>query len=290
MENGKTASKRGRPRGFSLEKYWRVLATLLEGELSFGETVSKSGLSRRFVWRVLKDALLRDIVGVNYKNHKALYFLKHPDLIASIKHSYIKADKESESLYTVEEIGPPALFYAWFVWFDRPHINDFFELLNEEEMHEIKMTTEFQIAVFLYERYAHLKIADQEFYPEQYSWLPGGYKYVEVFNKLLKSTRGFRINCPEEEIILMKVCRALNERRVCPECFKRGELYLLEKLGSYYICRNKKCGRSFSKPWANSKLLREFQEWREVGSKIKIGRIIYYIGGRNRVIHGPLKK
>jgi len=288
METGKIASKRGRPKGFNMMKYWQVLVTLLDGPLSFQEVVEKSKLSRRFVWKVLKDALLRDVIGVNYRGHNALYFLKYPELATPVKHNYIKADKKSKTSYIVEESGPPPLFYTWFVWFDRPHINDLLEILSKDEVDNIKMVTEFEIAIFLYERYAHLRLVDEKFYPENYPYPLGGYEYTKIFNKLLKSTRGFKISCPEREII-MNVCRALNERRICPECFKRGELYLLEQLGSYYICRNKKCGKSFSKPWSNSKLLREFKEWREIGSKIKIGKITYYIGGYNRTIYGPRK-
>ena len=270
METQKIASKRGRPPGFNMMKYWKVLATLLSGPLSFQEVVNKSRLSRRFVWKVLKDALLRDVVGVNYKGHKALYFLKWKDIATSSQE--------------FGEVEPSPIFFYWY-HLGRPRIDDFLQFLENNEVKSIKIATVFEVAIFLYERYAHLKIGDQKFYPEHYPRPLGGYEYGKIFRKMLKSTRGLRIKCPEGEII-MNVCRALDERRVCPECFKRGELYLLEQLGSYYICKNK-CRKSFSKPWANSKLPEKFREWKEVGSKIKIGKITYYIGGYNRSIHGP---
>jgi hypothetical protein len=289
METQKIASKRGRPLGFNIMKYWKVLATLLEGPLSFQEVVNKSRLSRRFVWKVLKDALLRDVVGVNYEKRKALYFLKWEDL-ATTNLEILRLEDGSIS-QEFGEVEPSPIFFYWY-HLGRPRIDDFLQFLELEnnEIEMIKKATEFEISIFLYERYAHLKIADQKFYPEYYPYPRplGGYEYGKIFRKMLKSTRGLRIKCPEGEII-MNVCRALDERRVCPECFKRGELYLLEQLGSYYICRNKKCRKSFSKPWANSKLLKEFQEWIEVGSKTKIGKITYYIGGYNRIIHGPKK-
>jgi ribosomal protein S27AE len=268
----KTASKRGRPPGFNMEKYWRVLASLCEGPLSFKEVVGRSRLSRRFCWRVLRDGLARDVVGVNYAGHKAIYFLKFEGLFSNNLKITLLEDGSISQEYG--EVKPSPLFLDWF-YLGRPHISDFLQLIENNE--EWEMMIAFEIGIFLYERYAHLKIADPRLYPEHYPRSLRGYEYGEVFRKMLKSRKSIEVKLPEEEIII-NVCRVLLEKKLCPECFRRGELYLLDRNGDYFVCG--RCGRSFKRPWANSKLYSELQRWRETGSRIKLGRITYYIGGR----------
>jgi hypothetical protein len=268
----KTASKRGRPPGFNMEKYWRVLASLCEGPLSFKEVVERSGFSRRFVWKVLKDALMKDVIGINYEGHKASYFLKWEGLAtANLKITRLENGSISEEY---GEVKPSFLFLSWF-YSGRPRIGDFLEYLeNSDESETIVI---FEVGAFLYERYGHLKIVDPRLYPEYYPRSLRGHEYGEVFRKMLKSKRGLEVKRPEEEII-MNVCKALIEKRLCPECFRRGELYLLDKIEGYYVCG--RCEESFKRPWINSKIQEEFRGWRKTSSRIKLGKITYYIGGR----------
>lgn len=263
MENRGT---RGRPKGFDKIKYWRVLQTLLHGPLSFNEIVSSSGLSRRFVSKVLKDALMKDIVSVNYGNHKAIYFLKC-DAFAIPS---ISIDEDGD----IQEMGPSELFDFWWS-LGRPNLLDFIEKLDKSRSMEYFSKLEF--AAFLYSCYPHLKIDDPMFWENREN-LPSKLleerdvsfkKLYRIVNHDIKKRKKIIL----EDLVLTRVINAFFQKRVCPICFRRGETFLLEKIGDVYVCRNRQCSYNSKQPWKNSKIYDEFSEWWKQRAVIKLGRI-----------------
>jgi len=263
--------KRGRPRGFDKEKYWRVLYALLDGPKCFNEIVTRSGLSRRFVWKVLKHALMRDFVGVNYSGHKALYFLKCEEIVQPPTEIVIDGLRHEARI--IEE--PPSLFHKWWSLGLPPH-DEFNELDDRVAMMEGSMKA--SIASFLYTRYPHLKVSDPDLWAND-DGLPSKLAGEDnvTFKKLFEVVmfdvlrRKKRIL---EDVVLDRVVNALNDRMLCPLCFRRGRLNLLERMeGGFYRCRDRRCGASFKHPWKNSRVYNEFSEWWERRDVIKLGRI-----------------
>lgn len=251
--------RRGRPRGFDKEKYWRVLFTLLDGPQCFNEVVERSGLSRRFVSKVLKHALLRDFVGVNYNGHKALYFLKC-DCIAEPPANFV-IDGERSEAHIIEE--PTSLFHQWWS-LGLPHHDDFHEVLADETFW-INWGTKLKLADFLYEKYPRHVVSDPRFWlSEGVLTSKTGEGEVVTFKRLYEifvpSRR--RLKTVLEDVVLTRIVDALVDRTLCPRCFRRGKFTLLDKEDGLYRCRDRRCGASFKKPWRHSKIYDEFEEWR----------------------------
>ena len=276
MSEGREKGRRGRPPGFDPKKYWTVLAALFRGPLPFSDIVAKTGLSRGFVWRVLKDALFRDVVGVNYEGHKALYFLKWDGFIGM----NVKITEDGSPSRENNNIRPSISFLDWFA-LGRPNLNAYLKLLDDAESSR-RAIREFVFSVFLFERYAFLKVRDPAFYPEDYPRPLGGYTYGEIFRKFLRSYRSIKRPPPREVEIIQNVVRVFFEQKICPRCFRRGELYRLERIDDFLVCRNKRCGGSFRGLTGLKRLWREFLEWEELGSAIKIGPFVaaWGLGGR----------
>ncbi|MEM3884749.1 MAG: hypothetical protein QXG77_03470 [Nitrososphaerota archaeon] len=252
MEN---PGKRGRPRGFDKEKYWRVLYALFDGPKCFNEVVTRSGLSRRFVWKVLKHALMRDFVGVNYSGHKALYFLK------------------------CEAIVEPLLFHEW--WnLGHPHHDEFHEFLADEGA-VMEGFAKVRFANFLYTQYPHLRISDLSLWVNEAA-LPSKLAGERVtFKKLYEVSFSDVLKRKKillEDLVLTRVVNAFFEKRVCPRCFRKGELSLLGLYDGYHAC--KRCGASFKRVWIDSKLLREYDAWLSKGDTIRIGKIRIFFPGK----------
>ncbi|MEM2189246.1 MAG: hypothetical protein QXO15_08940 [Nitrososphaerota archaeon] len=265
MEN---PGKRGRPRGFDKEKYWRVLYALFDGPKCFNEVVTRSGLSRRFVWKVLKHALMRDFVGVNYSGHKALYFLKCEAIVEPPAELVINGTREEARV--IEE--PPLLFHEW--WnLGHPHHDEFHEFLADEGA-VMEDFAKVRFANFLYTQYPHLRISDLSLWVNEAA-LPSKLAGERVtFKKLYETSFSDILKRKKillEDLVLTRVVNAFFEKRVCPRCFRKGELSLLKLYDEYYVC--KKCGTSFKHPWKNSKIYDEFSKWCEQRDVIKLGRI-----------------
>ena len=269
MSEGREKGRRGRPPGFDPKKYWEVLAALFHGPLPFSAVVTKTGLSRRFVWKVLKDALFRDVVGVNYEDHKALYFLKWDGFIGVD----VKLAEDGSISEENSNIRPSIYFLDWFTS-GRPNLYSYLELLDDAEESNRRAIGEFIFLVFLFERYAFLKVCDDAFYPKHYPRPLGGYTYGEIFRKFLRSYRSIKPPPPREVEIIQNVVRAFFEQKICPQCFRRGELYRLERIDDFLVCRNKRCGGSFRRLAGLKKLWQEFFEWEELGSAIKIADFV----------------
>jgi predicted transcriptional regulator len=110
--------KMARPRGPHPLNYLRVLYVLLgrrvywdlrelrawrAGEiitpkLSFGEIVEATGLSRGIVAKILRDALMRGVVSVNYDGRRSAYFLTQPGFFIARPYQLIIRDDVAEVL------------------------------------------------------------------------------------------------------------------------------------------------------------------------------------------------
>jgi len=241
---GLETGKRGRPRGFDHQKYYRVLECLRHGRLFFNEVVARSGVSRRFVAKVLKDALLRGVVSVDYEGHKAFYQL-----------SELAKDTIAESNYLFS------------IWFDmgRPELGEFFAKLRETDGIPPPEIIHLEWACFLSENYPY-HVIDASFlsgFDET-----GPIRFSRLFRECLTKPADPRWQ------IISEIVAALLQRRLCPSCFHGKELRPLEKENDSWKCYA--CKNVYKKPWHKSRIFNDFEIWRynRLSSKkgLRIGR------------------
>jgi hypothetical protein len=321
--------KMARPRGPHPLNYLRVLYVLLgrrvywdlrelrawrAGEiitpkLSFGEIVEATGLSRGIVAKILRDALMRGVVSVNYDGRRSAYFLTQPGFFVARPYQLIIRDDVAEGASMAEAYA----FYDW--WFrGRPNAYEYFEELHDESIKDEFFKTHncLMLFAFLIERCRQLKICDLSFYPEGYirrtALEKSPYSTSEIMRIMVKSFKKFsrRIkligrgkpsinhmikivglfytpSTPEDEIAY-RVGEAFLERVVCPRCFSKKKLYKLERRHGGYFCSG--CGSRFKRrPRSMSKILKQFDLW--CIGRLKRERREIVFGGRRLVIEVP---
>lgn len=176
-----------------------------------------------------------------------------------------------EETHIVEE--PPSLFHVWWSM-GLPHHDEFHEFLANQGVEDFAKEN---IAIFLYTCHPHLKVSDPGFWFNE-DGLPSKFMGENVtFKKIFEAVAFNAIRRKKrilEDVVLGRIIDALINRMLCPLCFRRGRLNLLEKMeDGYFLCRDRRCQASFKHPWKNSKLYNEFSEWWKNRTKIKLGRI-----------------
>lgn len=248
--------KRGRPSGLTSDKYYSVLRALNIGH-GFNELAqSKIGVSRGTLRRVLKDAMLRGVITVNYHGKAAIYELT--------SHGYSLLNS--------------MIFSVW--WhMGRPRLDDGsgFDLIKND-----------LYATFLLDRYpTHALILYRDEAPELFKSLPEyvarkRFKIVELYESLGKRYAYIERAVDErlragqdpntinqwlikveregmpENIVLFRISSLFENGLICRRCFNQEHLIseLLE-VEDGYTC--KECRKQYDGP--ENFLKSEFENW-----------------------------
>ncbi|MEM0443442.1 MAG: hypothetical protein QXJ73_04725 [Candidatus Caldarchaeum sp.] len=248
-----TKESRRKVRDMDPHAFFDVVRALAGGPKAFYQVVEASGRSRRLCWKVLRELLTEDFATVDYVEHRALYWLKH-DFFVGVAGS---------------EIIPSNLFQLWWSM-GRPHVDDFLNSLPSE-VENMDYMARLDFSLFLYVHYPHLRIGDPRFFDHSLPTKGKTANYKQLFETVNDWRR--RRKTLMEDVVLSRIVDAFFAKKICPSCFRRGELFLLDIVDGYYVCANRRCGASFKKVWAYSKLKQQFEEWRARGETIKLGKL-----------------
>jgi len=267
--------KRGRPSGLSQAKYYVVLSTL-RAPISFNHLaqILAGRVSRLTISRILKDALARGAVAVNYRGKLAFYGL-------------------SERGHALTN---QIVFGVW--WrLNRPRL--------DEEFGFDKLRTDIY-ATFLLDRYPLIKIkASREECPELFATYPdyvmvADFRLIDIYRSLSRRMVNFEKQVDAwvraghdpmeinkwiveheaegwpEDVILHRVSGILEAGLICRRCFERGRISELVKKDDCYECLS--CGGKYG--GAENFLRPEFEMWlksfEEGGTPLKIGRLLMF--------------
>jgi hypothetical protein len=267
--------KKGRPRGLTPSKYYRVLSCL-RSPVTFTRLVQALDgyVSRLTVAKILKDAMLRGAVTVTYRGKSALYELT--------KYGHALTNQ--------------IVFGVW--WrLGRPRLDGEFSL--DQLQSDI-------YSVFLLDRYPLTKIkVSREECPELFATYPdyvmaADFRLIDIYRSLSRRITNYEreveakiraghdimainrwiiereVEGWPEDVILHRVSAMLMSGLACRKCFERGRISELVKREDGYECLS--CRRKYG--GAEDFLKPEFEMWlksfEEGGTPLKVGRLLIF--------------
>jgi hypothetical protein len=272
---GERMGKKGRPAGLNQAKYYAVLS-ILRTPTSFNHLaqILAGRVSRLTISRILKDALARGAVAVNYRGKLAFYGLS--------EHGHALTNQIVFGVWW--RLGRPRLdgemgldqlqsdIYSVFLLDQYPTMR---VEMRREECPELFMKLAFsplQPEARLIDLYRSLSRRIVDYERQLEAKIRAGHDPMEINRWIMeREVAGW-----PEDIILHRVSGTLEAGLACLKCFRKGRIREMMKKEDYYECPI--CRWKTERP--QNFLEEEFREWlrefEESGTPLKVNRLLIY--------------